>query len=179
VPATSGNLSARLGPHRMTITASGRHKGKLQPTDFLDADLNGTVADGRRPSAETGLHCLLYRRSATCRAVLHIYSPASTLVGLDALPIGEVVWSGLELLKAFPGVSTHAVTRRLPVVANDQNIDRLARTVAPLLDGPDVLPGFVIAGHGLTAWGDSIAAAWRHLEALEFLLHLRLHRSAP
>ena len=34
------------------------------------------------------------------------------------------------------------------------------------------LPGFLIAGHGLYAWGATLADAWRHLEALEFLLEL-------
>ena len=176
VPATSGNLSARVSGGRMAITASGCHKGELTPGDFLDADLAGVPRSGRRASAETGLHVMLYDRDPACGAVLHVHSPGSTLIGLSALARGEVVFSGLELLKAFPGVASHAVTRRVPVVDNDQDIAAMARLVRPLLDRPDTLPAFVIAGHGVTAWGADVASARRHIEALEFLFDIQLRQ---
>ena len=53
VPATSGNLSARLGDGRIAITVSGRHKGKLAQSDIMVVDQEGHSLDGRRPSAET------------------------------------------------------------------------------------------------------------------------------
>ena len=36
------------------------------------------------------------------------------------------------------------------------------------------VPGFLLAGHGLYAWGATAADARRHVEALEFLLACRL-----
>src|SRR5579875_3344276 len=62
VPATSGNLSARLGDGAMAITRSGVHKGFLSPRDIIAVDFDGhSLTPGGRPSAETLLHCQLYR----------------------------------------------------------------------------------------------------------------------
>ena len=43
-------------------------------------------------------------------------------------------------------------------------------------DRAPLSPGYVIAGHGLYAWGTSPAEAWRHTEALETLLTYQLNR---
>ena len=36
-------------------------------------------------------------------------------------------------------------------------------------DGRLMVPGFLIRGHGLTAWGKDIASAQQHIEGFEFL----------
>jgi methylthioribulose-1-phosphate dehydratase len=59
----------------------------------------------------------------------------------------------------------------LPVLANDQDLQRLSALAAPLL--PAAPQGLLIAGHGLYAWGDDLPSARRHLEILEFLLEQR------
>ncbi len=41
VPATSGNLCARLSDGRIAITVSGRHKGKLCEADIMLVDAEG------------------------------------------------------------------------------------------------------------------------------------------
>ena len=40
--------------------------------------------------------------------------------------------------------------------------------------GAQLSPGYLIAGHGLYAWGTSPEEAWRHTEALETLLAYQL-----
>jgi methylthioribulose-1-phosphate dehydratase len=59
----------------------------------------------------------------------------------------------------------------VPVLANDQNLERLSALATPLL--PAAPQGLLIAGHGLYAWGDDLPSAQRHLEILEFLLEQR------
>jgi methylthioribulose-1-phosphate dehydratase len=163
VPATSGNLSAR-DPGGVWITASGKHKGLLAPEDFLRLDEAGRPPPGRRASAETALHLGLYRRDPGCGAVLHTHSVNATV--LSRLHPEGVTFEGHEIVKAFPGVQTHEGAHGVPVFGNDQDVDRLWARVA---EAPLPLPGFLIAGHGLYAFGATVADALRHVEAFEHL----------
>ena len=64
VPATAGNFSVRLDSKSLAVTTSGRHKGELTADDFMRVDLQGRALDkNQRASAETLLHCQLYRHA--------------------------------------------------------------------------------------------------------------------
>lgn len=164
VPATAGNLSVRLAADRIAITRSGPHKGFLAAGDIMQVDLDGRALTDARPSAETGLHCQIYRDMPGVGAVLHGHSPAATAVSRAVEDC--IVLEGFELLKAL-GQPTHAARVTVPVVDNDQDIGRLAARVGPLLGDA---PGYVIRGHGVYVWGDDMERALWRLEALEFLL---------
>lgn len=176
LPATSGNLSARIDANTLAITSSGRDKGALVPADIIAVDLEGKlVTPGPlRPSAETLLHCQLYAHSPAIGAVLHTHSRAATLLSRARLFAGEVVLEDFELAKALAGVHTHQSTVRLPVVANHQDMQVLSRSIAPFLAAEPALHGYLIAGHGLYTWGNNVTEAFRHLEALEFMLECAL-----
>lgn len=163
VPATSGNLSAR-DAGGVWITSSGRHKGRLDHGHFLRLDADGRPPEGKRPSAETALHLGLYRREPDIGAVLHTHSVNATVLS-RLFPEG-VPFDDHEIAKAFPGVDTHEGEHRIPVWPNDQDVDRLWSAIAPH-DLP--LPGFLIGGHGLYAWGTTVDDALRHVEAFEHL----------
>jgi len=169
LPATSGNLSARLDGRRIAMTVSGRHKGELDESGIMVLDLDGgTLTDGCRPSAESLLHLMLYRRDPAIGAVLHTHSVPATV--LSRLAGDALILSDYELLKALPGIETHEAILRLPVLDNDQDIPRLAQRVEQALEHGPVLPAYLIAGHGLYTWGSSVADARRQTEAFEFLL---------
>ncbi len=170
VPATSGNFSARLTDGSIAITVSGRHKGLLNETDIMQVDSAGASLDGRKPSAETGLHTVLYRRYPQVGAVLHPHSPGSILQ--SRLHRDRVVLENYELLKALPGITTHATRVVIPVFANDQDIARLAGRIDDYLDQHGTIHAYIIAGHGFYTWGATVNDALRHLEALEFLFDL-------
>ncbi len=172
VPATSGNFSTRLGDEGAAITVSGSHKGHLTPVDIMRVDGAGRPLEDKRPSAETQLHMMLYRRYPSVNAVLHTHSVTATV--LSRLVAGALVLEELEVLKAFAGVDTHQTRVRIPVFANDQDIQRLARQVEAYFDANGAVPGYLIAGHGLYTWGSSINEAMRHLEAFEFLFRCEL-----
>jgi len=174
VPATAGNLSARLSPTLVAITRSGEHKACLGPEGVIQVDLQGSpLQPGDRASAETGLHCGIYRRFPEAGAVLHGHSPAATVLsrlGGDAISL-----TGYELLKAFPGLPTHDATVTLPVLDNDQDIPRLQAAVEARWRDAErhpegVLPGYLIRGHGAYVWGADMPTALLRLEALEFML---------
>jgi methylthioribulose-1-phosphate dehydratase len=175
LPATSGNLSARIDATTLAITASGRDKGALEASDIIAVDLNGAlVAQGpHRPSAETSLHCQLYRARAATGAVLHTHSRAATLLSRSHAARGELVLSDYELAKALSGVNTHDGALRLPVLGNSQDMAELSARVERVL-AREPLHGYLIAGHGLYTWGKDLGEAFRHLEALEFMLECAL-----
>ena len=168
VPATSSNFSARLGAEEILITSSGQHKGRLDEHGFLRADLQGhTLEQGKRPSAETGLHTLMYRRDPHIGCVLHTHSVNATVL---SMALDSIVLEGYELQKAFPGIITHEEQLSLPIFANSQDITALANEVNAYLDQyPDTV-AYLIRGHGVYTWGASVADTQRHIEALEFLL---------
>jgi methylthioribulose-1-phosphate dehydratase len=175
VPATAGNISVRVGPDRLAITRSGGHKGFLTADHVMLADLAGrAITPDARPSAETLLHCQLYRLFPTVGAVVHGHSvPGTVLSMLEPGP--HLRFAGYELLKAFEGQATHDTTLDLPLFDNDQDIARLAAKVEPALHQGLAL-GYLIRGHGVYVWGPSMPVALARLEGLEFLLACELER---
>jgi methylthioribulose-1-phosphate dehydratase len=172
VPATGGNFSARLSPDRVLITASGGHKGELNGDGFLIADLDGKPLDSsRKASYETLLHMQVYRHDADVGGILHTHSIANTVLSRR---LSEIRLAGYELLKLLPGISTHDAEVIVPVFANDQDIARLAAQVDAHMKRHPETPAYLIAGHGLYAWGANVAQARHRVEALEFMFECEL-----
>lgn len=172
VPASAGNFSVRLDAKTLAVTTSGRHKGELTPADFMRVDLHGRALDhGKRSSAETLLHCQLYRHAGTTGAVLHTHSPASTVLSRK---YDSIRFENYELLKIFEGIQTHEAAVEVPVFENDQDIGRLSRGVDAQMKTGRAAHAYLIRGHGLYAWGRTVSEARHRVEALEFLFECEL-----
>jgi len=179
VPATAGNFSRRIDAASVAVTRSGIDKGNIRPQDLIAVPLAGELPAG--VSAETPLHVARYRRDAGVGAVLHVHTVAATVLSRADAAQGFVELDGFEMHKSLSGVTTHESTLRLPVFANDQDTARLAARIESALPAEPPVPGYLLAGHGLYAWGATMTDAQRHLEGLEFLLQCsleerRLHR---
>jgi methylthioribulose-1-phosphate dehydratase len=173
VPATAGNFSARLDERHMAVTVSGRHKGELTEDGLLVVDLDGNViSEGKRPSAETFLHIIMYRRSPQIGAVLHTHSVNATV--LSRISPDGLMLEDYEVLKALPGIDSHQTRLKVPVFANDQDIRQLAARVDDAMNRDPGIAGYLIEGHGLYTWGRDVADARRHMEAFEFLLECEM-----
>ncbi|HUB28134.1 MAG TPA: methylthioribulose 1-phosphate dehydratase [Terracidiphilus sp.] len=178
VPATSGNFSVRSGD-RIFITPTGLDKGTLASTDLLETAADGTVVDGRgKPSAETGLHAVIYRERPQAHAILHVHTVWNTLLSGRFLETGYVPVEGYELLKGLAGVATHEHEERVPILENSQDYEELARQLTSALQLYAGAHGVLLSRHGLYTWGNSVADARRHLEALEFLFEVEGRRLA-
>ena len=176
VPATSGNFSVRSRDH-IFITPSGLDKGKLTPQDLLEIDMEGAVLAGKgRPSAETSLHTVIYRERAEARAILHVHTVWNTLLSGRFEPEGFVPLRGYELLKGLSGVQTHEHEERVPIIPNMQEYEPLAEELRHQLQENPAAHGVLLSRHGLYTWGESVAEARRHLEALEFLFEVEGRR---
>ena len=168
--ATSGNFSARVGHEQFLISQSGREKSELSPDDLMLCDLDGTALKPEQiPSAETPLHACLYRLDENVGAVLHTHSVPATVLSRAAETGVEI--TGYEMQKALTGIKSHEATVTVPVFDNDQDMDAMADR----RDGRIAVPGLLIRGHGLYAWGADIATARRHTEGFEFLFECLLN----
>jgi methylthioribulose-1-phosphate dehydratase len=177
VPATAGNISVRIEGPRVAITRSGGHKGFLDSFSIIEVDDQGRVmTPDARPSAETLLHCQIYRLWPEAGSVLHGHSVPATALTL-ALPDATAIdLEGYEIVKAWSAFATHQVTASLLVVDNDQDMQRLASRLAPALEAGKAPIGYVLRGHGVYVWGPDVTAALCRLEALEFLLATEIER---
>lgn len=175
-PATSSNYSLRLNADYCAVTVSGRDKGQLTETDVMVVDMANQPASVGKPSAETGLHTQLYRRLPQAQAVLHTHSPASTVLTMHYPHENILRLKGYELLKAFSGITTHESRLDIPVFDNTQDIDALARDVDQAMADGQITHAYLIRGHGVYTWAESMAACYRQLEALEFLFAVEVQR---
>jgi methylthioribulose-1-phosphate dehydratase len=167
---TSGNLSVRT-EDGFRITPSGKHKGELSVADLVLLPSSGVLPSDspHRPSAELSLHQTIYRNCPDARAVYHVHTVEATVVsewaraGSLELPPLEMLkgfgWRGGDPLPVFPVFSNHADVR--DIAADLESFFRRKREF--------LLPGFLIRLHGLTVWGDSPAAAFKHVELFDFL----------
>jgi len=185
---TGGNFScvSSRDPLQLLMAPSGVDKGQVQPGDLIEVNGQGVVVSGSgKASAETLVHLTIVEVTGA-GSVLHTHSQAATLLSrdrgghgssrcpettaeeIDAPPARHVQLEGLEMLKGLEGIKSHRQQIAIPVLANDQNLQRLSERSRPHLS--EAPYGLLIAGHGLYAWGRDLGNARRHLEILEFLL---------
>ncbi len=157
----------------LLITRSGVDKGRISAEDLLPIGQDGKPIGGRtdKPSAETAIHLTLVRETAAA-AVLHTHSVWGTLLSELFVEQRGFTLSGYEMLKGIHGVDSHRDSVWVPVVKNTQNMDGLAESIHHLLQRRPNTHGFLISGHGLYTWGESLTEAYRHAEAFEFLFQL-------
>lgn len=169
-PATSGNYSVRLGHHEIAITRSGAHKGFLSETDIMRVDQEGAPLEDKKPSAETLLHCSIYKLFPNVNAILHTHSIAATslsrMTKSDALCL-----KGYEMLKAYNEIETHDTEVQLPIFDNMQDIETLSALTEKTLKRQ---PAYIIRNHGIYGWGADMNEAMRVIEATEFMISCEL-----
>ncbi len=198
---TSGNLSILIeeNPLKFLITASGKDKGELTEEDFLLVNEDGIIAstesakqsrslphqnnrdcfvantprnDTIKPSAETLLHSSIYKHT-NAKAVFHVHTTNSTLLSMKS--DNKIIFSGLEMLKGL-GFKSHDVKVTVPVIENSQDMEYIA-SIAPSFIIEDV-PGLILKGHGIYAWGESVQEAKRHIEIFEFIFEYKIKELA-
>ncbi|MGE0200091.1 MAG: methylthioribulose 1-phosphate dehydratase [Candidatus Melainabacteria bacterium] len=179
-PATSSNFSARI-PGGFLVSASGLDKADWQPEQFLHVNHEGHPVDpgeARRPSAETLLHATVYDIRPDVGAVLHTHSVNATVLSRRYAQAGLITLTGFEILKGLSGIHTHEAMVSLPVYPNSQEMTVLADRLRVDLHAGQATHGFLIAGHGLYAWGATLADAKRHVEVFEFVMACLIQEAA-
>lgn len=179
--ATAGNLSLRdpAEPAHYHITASGLAKGRLRAdTDFIRMrqGLERVHEQGAKYSAETIVHDRLYQMVANAKSIHHVHAPYLTLLSRQVGAGRSWEIRGLEYIKAL-GFWDEGASVAVQVVANAAHIPDLAELVVDAAQKDARVPCVLVEGHGVYAWGDSVFAAQRHTEAIEFLAHMAWEES--
>ncbi|MNY06314.1 Methylthioribulose-1-phosphate dehydratase [compost metagenome] len=125
--------------------------------------------EGVRPSAETLIHCKLYRLFPDMMCILHSHSVYSVLQSMKNAQAVEL--RGYEVLKGFEGIKTHEVSVQVPVFDNTQDMTAFSETLEQEKDRLTV-PAFIMRQHGTYAWGRNLFEAKRHLETAEYLFEV-------
>lgn len=163
VPARDGNLSARLAPDRILVTATGVRKRALRSQDLVEVDLEGR-ARGRgpgRPSSEIGLHLAVYRARSDVGAVFHAHPPVA--VGFAC--------AGLGLTDCLvPEVAVNLGSVPLTPYATP-GTPELEQAIAPILERHDA---FLLANHGAVTLGRNVGEAADRMETLEHFARIAL-----
>jgi methylthioribulose-1-phosphate dehydratase len=177
---TAGNLSARLPDGSFWITASGRQKGQLTPSDFIRMNLDGAIVEQpvpeARPSAETSIHLAVYNCFPEAKACYHVHSIEANLV--SRLTAGDAVsLPAIEMLKGL-GVWEENPQVSMPLFANYLEVPKIAKEISEFfaVSSPSV-PALLIRDHGITVWGDSTAAAYNYVEIVEYIFRYTLAAS--
>lgn len=174
LPATSGNFSRRTkGEYPVQITATGSNKERLQDSDFLYVDYNGKIDPSlnttARASAETKIHCMLYQMFPDTCVVLHVHSPAVVTLSklLHQQGFHQIDINGYELQKAYKACNSHDDLLTVPIIPNSQDMNLLTNEIKDKLNPESEC--FILAGHGLYTWSDTLEQAAAVTEATEAL----------
>ena len=169
-PGTSTNYSFKDASDQIWVTRSGIDKSQICDDDFISLDRNGEPSQqyhGVKPSAESGIHVVLYDLFPEVKVVLHshaVYPIALT----SCHKANHLNFSGYEMQKGFKGVDTHEGLIQIPVFENAQDMTffmhELRYRKTELAHGV-----FMIRKHGFYAWGENLFDAKRHLESFDYL----------
>ena len=122
------------------------------------------------------LHLVLYSARPQANAILHVHTVWNTLLSGQFAGKPFVSIEGYEILKGLSGVTTHLHQERVPLIENTQDYAALERELKAALEKYSAAHGVLLSRHGLYTWGQSVAEARRHLEALEFLFEVEARR---
>lgn len=157
---TAGNLSVRH-PTGLWITPSGIHPDLMKPQDIVLIALDGSTAGTQRPSSEWQIHRDLYRSRAELGAVVHMHSPSATALSCLRLPLPPFHYT----IARFGGHDVRCA-EYAPFAT-----PALAATVVAAMQNRSAC---LMANHGATVVGPTLAEAIDHAIELEFLCELYL-----
>ncbi len=161
---TWGNVSVRVG-EEMVITPSGLDYSKLSFIDMVVLDLHGNKKEGRwKPSSESPLHCLIYRKRKDVNAIMHTHSLHATSFAVARKEIKPVVEDFAQVVGSRIEVTDYA----LP------GSDALAMNcVQALGDNPAVL----LSNHGVVAVGKTLEEVLLMCKIIEKTAQISIYAS--
>ncbi|MBI5804649.1 class II aldolase/adducin family protein [candidate division TA06 bacterium] len=157
VPATDGNVSARLDGRRILITPSMLRKGDINESQLLVTDLEGKVLEGKGlPSSEIKMHLYAYKMRPDVKAMVHAHPPFATAFAAAGLDLRAPLLPEVVLTIGPVPLARYATP----------STDEVPRSMAPLIKQHQAL---LLANHGVLALGRSLEEALQRMERVEHL----------
>lgn len=155
IAGQDGNVSARLPDGRLLVTPAGASKADVVPDSLVVLAAGGERLGGPgEASSEVGMHLRIYARRPDVGAVVHAHPPVATAFGVA----GEGFLDGVlpEIIYQVGGV---------PLVPYaTPGTPALADALEPFLAAHDA---YLLANHGATTVGPTLAVAHQRMESLE------------
>ncbi|MBU0509742.1 class II aldolase/adducin family protein [bacterium] len=163
LPATDGNLSARLDQRRVVITKAGIEKRELVENSFVVTSLDEPIPE--HVSSEWPMHRAIYLARSDVGCILHVHAPflssfaiAGHIPDVNLLTETQLLIGQITLVPfAVPG--SNALAESLLAQSPTANV-------------------YLLANHGVVAVGQTAAIALHRLERAEFLAEISIHAAA-
>ncbi len=167
-------MSVRQDDTWCWLSESGRDKGSLTTEDFLQVEIATNQApSGRKPSAETGLHTLVYRLFPEANVVLHVHTVNATV--LSRIESDTLALQGMKCRKPLAGSIAISILFRSPSSIMTRILTPGGADCRLCASAPAALR-LSLRGHGLTCWGERYSGGPPSTEGLEFLFECELMR---
>jgi L-fuculose-phosphate aldolase len=161
VSACSGNISLRVDPERIMITATGASFCFLQPEDIVLLNNRGQVLAGGMPSSEKKLHLAIYKRFPAVKAVLHTHPTCTNAFFIDRAFFKPSTFEGKFLLGEVRGVGQRSV-----------NVEDVQPVIQRLGENQIV----ALRRHGVVSVGEDLRSCFFQTQALEEQIRQELYR---
>lgn len=170
LPFGSGLFSIRTSEHSALFTTPDKDKTELSPADLIPCDWTSP----NQPDKATAIHQFLYQQSPQHKVILQTH-------GLQATVFSRLIKADQHLFVGYELQNLVAVSAEqrscCPLAILDPQNTELTLQELQQRFAREALPhAFLIRGHGLTVWGDSIDSAKRHLDTWHFLIACELDR---
>jgi L-fuculose-phosphate aldolase len=162
IAGPDGNVSVRLPDGTILATPSGMSKVDVEAEDLVVVDAAGVALSGAQsPSSELLMHLRIYERRPDVHAIVHAHPPTATGFGVAGESFMAPVLPEVILqMRAVPLV---------PYATPGTNA--LADSLEPFLADHDA---FLLANHGATTIGPTLAVAHQRMESLEHAARILL-----
>jgi L-fuculose-phosphate aldolase len=161
VNACNGNISLRVDPERILITATGTSFCFLGPEDIVLLNKRGQVLDGGMPSSEKRLHLAIYKWFPAVNAVLHTHPTYTNAFFIESAVFRASTFEGKYLLGEVRGVVQRSI-----------NVEEVQPVIEHLGKGQIV----ALRRHGVVAVGKDLRSCFFKTQALEEQIRLELYR---
>jgi methylthioribulose-1-phosphate dehydratase len=173
-PATTTTHSYRNTGNQegtFTITAAHIDRGALNENHLINIDSKGRPTcevESLQVPADARLHTMMYENE-NINAILHTHSVNGTVLSLMNKEKGEIEFSSYEALQALSGIAKNQEKLSIPVFAHHKDSHAMCDNIRKNMGCNHKTLAFLVVGHGLYSWGESIEIARKQIELFEFI----------
>lgn len=169
-PTGSGLFSIRTSEHSALFTAHSKDKNELSPADLISLDWPSQ----KQLDTATAIHQFLYQFNPEHKVILQVQDLQATVFS-RLIKADQHLVVGYEMQQQVATSSAQLSCSPLAIL-EPQSTGLLLQELHQRFDREALPYAFLVRGHGLYVWGDSIDSAKRHLEAWQFMIACELER---